>query len=412
MGRKIIIVSGGLTVLVYITSWWLDKLHAPVADFVRFICVPLVTIVFLAALFGTRIRRISSSRAARNVFRGMRIAVLLGMVWLLLAIFLPRSYGSLPRRVRASTRYWDLPTGSRIAYTLIPGRGIRKPYPIIYLQGGPGGTIDDSLIRIMTAVSEDGYDIYLYDQIGSGWSARLDNIREYTADRHKRDLEAIVKMIHAPRVILIGQSWGAVLATLLAADDPGLVAAMIVTGPGPIQPTRRELVALTPPDSLHLHDPYYSNRQGNDLANNIRTHVMALMATQYGVKLASDKEADDFAGYLNVMVNRSTVYDTSRIRQMNAYNGAGYYAMVMTVHSFRKVRDPRPKLKDSPIPILVMKGQYDNQPWGFTHEYLDLFPNHRLVVFRDAGHCIFCEQREGYLSTIREFLREQDSLGR
>ena len=248
--------------------------------------------------------------------------------------------------------------------------------------------------------------------IGSGWSARLDNIREYTADRHKRDLEAIVKMIHAPRVILIGQSWGAVLATLLAADDPGLVAAMIVTGPGPIQPTRRELVALTPPDSLHLHDPYYSNRQGNDLANNIRTHVMALMATQYGVKLASDKEADDFAGYLNVMVNRSTVYDTSRIRQMNAYNGAGYYAMVMTVHSFRKVRDPRPKLKDSPIPILVMKGQYDNQPWGFTHEYLDLFPNHRLVVFRDAGHCIFCEQREGYLSTIREFLREQDSLGR
>lgn len=409
MGKKLIIVSGVLAGLIFLASRLLDARQSPVADFVRFVCLPLVLVVFLFALFLTRIGRISARSSTRMIFGGMRIAVILGIVAVLFAVLWPRSYGSRPRHRRDGTRYWDLSTGSRIAYTFIPGKGVRKPYPIIYLQGGPGGTIDDSLIRVMTPLAEDGYDIYLYDQIGSGWSERLAHIREYTADRHKRDLEAIVKTIGASRVILIGQSWGAILATLFAADDPGFVAGMILTGPGPIQPIRRELAALAPPDSLHLHHPYYSNREGNDLANNIRTRAMSLLATTFGWKLASDKEADDFAGYLNSLVNRSTVYDTSRIGHRPYYDGAGYYSMVMTVHSFRDVRDPRPKLRNSPIPVLVMKGQYDNQEWGFAHEYLELFPRHRLVVFPDAGHCIFCEEKEGYLAAVRAFLKEQDS---
>jgi proline iminopeptidase len=51
-----------------------------------------------------------------------------------------------------------------------------------------------------------------------------------------------------------------------------------------------------------------------------------------------------------------------------------------------------------------MKGECDNQKWGFTKEYLDLFPNHKLVVVPGAGHGIFIEQPEKYLSTIRAFL--------
>jgi proline iminopeptidase len=192
---------------------------------------------------------------------------------------------------------------------------------------------------------------------------------------------------------------------LYAADNPGSVAGMILTGPGPIIPVHPELARVAAPDSLHLHDPYYSNRQGNELANNIRTRAMALLAAKYGIKLASDDEADDFAAYLNHLVNRSTVADTSHIQTSIPGIGAGYYDQVMTAQSFSGTPDPRPKLKNSTIPILVMKGQYDNQKWGFTHEYLDLFPRHRLVVFPNAGHCIACEQLQAYQETIRSFLK-------
>jgi len=131
-----------------------------------------------------------------------------------------------------------------------------------------------------------------------------------------------------------------------------------------------------------------------------------MFATNFGKKLASDKEADDFACYLGSLVNRSTVCDTSLIAHTPPHAGAGFYVQVMTVASFRDVPDPRPRLKNSPIPILVLKGQCDNQKWGFTNEYLQLFPNHRLVVVPDAGHGIYGEQPARYLAAIKEFLRE------
>jgi proline iminopeptidase len=88
--------------------------------------------------------------------------------------------------------------------------------------------------------------------------------------------------------------------------------------------------------------------------------------------------------------------------------GTGFYDQLMTAQNFSTTPDPRPKLKNSNIPILVMKGQYDNQKWGFTHEYLDLFPRHRLVVFTNAGHCIACEQLEAYQAAIRSFLAQKE----
>jgi proline iminopeptidase len=76
----------------------------------------------------------------------------------------------------------------------------------------------------------------------------------------------------------------------------------------------------------------------------------------------------------------------------------------MTFNSLLTSKDPRPQLQHSDIPVLVMKAQYDNQHWGFTNEYLQLFRNHKLVIIPDAGHAISVEQPELYLKTIREFL--------
>jgi proline iminopeptidase len=133
---------------------------------------------------------------------------------------------------------------------------------------------------------------------------------------------------------------------------------------------------------------------------------MAFWARHFGKKLASDEEADDFCAYLSMLVDRSTVSDTAKLALMKLTPGTGFYSMIMTARSFGRTPDPRPKIRNSPVPILVIKGQYDNQKWGFTHEYLDLFPHHRLVVIPGAGHSISAEQPELFLRTVRDFLRE------
>jgi proline iminopeptidase len=338
----------------------------------------------------------------RNTLRVIKYSLLIFLVIYLYKIFWPRNYIVPESQLRGSTKYWNLSTGSQIGYTSIAGMGSKMNNPIIYLHGGPGGFVSDRDIRVLSALAEDGHDIYLYDQIGSGQSARLKNIYDYTVVRHVKDLKEIVSKVSNEKVILMGQSWGAILVTLFTADNSEKVEKIILFSPAPIYPIRQELKNVTPPDSLHLRNPFYSNNQGNEKANNLRIKTITFCATKSYKKLASDKEVDNYASYLNFEVNKSTVCDTANI--LKAVAGSGFYAAVMTFKSLDLVQDPRPKLKNSNIPILVIKGQCDNQKWGFTNEYLELFRNHQFAFIPDAGHFISVEQPESYLKAIKRFL--------
>jgi proline iminopeptidase len=340
----------------------------------------------------------------KKVFRVINYTLLLGIGIFLLFVFFPRSFDVPQLQKRAATKYWQLSTGSRIGYTTIAAKGEKKPFPILYLHGGPGGFISERNIQMLLPLSDDGYDIYLYDQIGSGSSDRLENIEEYTADRHKRDLEEIVKKTGSEKVILIGQSWGAILATLFLADHPEKIEKLIFTGPGPIMPIRRELADIAAPDSLHLKDPVFSNFDANQTVQNIRSRAVMFWAKTFGNRLATEKEANDFLLTLTDQTNKAMVCDTTKA--LRAEPGGGFYAQVMTVNSFDKIQDPRPKIKDSKVPLLLLKGQCDNQKWGFITEYLELFPNRTLVIVPSAGHGISIEQPEIYLKTIRKFLQK------
>jgi proline iminopeptidase len=340
----------------------------------------------------------------RKSLKFLKYVVFLCLVVYLLLIFIPRTYDVPNAQPRQGTQYWELPTGSKIGYFRIPAKSRKKPFPIIYLQGGPGGFISDKNIKTFVPLSEDGYDIYLYDQIGSGQSERLSNINEYTADRHKKDLEEIFKKIGSDKVILIGQSWGAVLATLFIADNPNSVEKIIFTGAASIQPCREELFNIKAPDSLHLKKQQYTNRKANKKIQNFRSSATAFWARTFGKKLASDKEVDDFQTYLNNELNKATLCDTAKA--LKAESGGGFYAQVMTVKSFREIKNPRAKLKNCKAPILIMLGQCDSQPWGFVNEYLELFPNHMLKIIPEAGHSISVEQPEFYIKTISDFLNQ------
>jgi proline iminopeptidase len=340
----------------------------------------------------------------KRFFKYAFLFVALIIAFTALIIFYPNSYDVAQFKERKGTQYWNLSTGSKIGYTFVPAKRVKKASPVIFLQGGPGGFITDSNIKILGKLADDGYDVYLYDQIGSGHSERLDDITEYTAERHKKDLEAIISKIGSDKVILIGQSWGAILATLYTADNPLKVEKAIFTGPGPIAPFNNEILKLPAPDSLNLKTPAFNNSMANREASNMRTRITSFMATTNGKKMMTDKEADDFQTFLNDKLNKATVADIRNAKPAEA--GGGYYSQIMTYHSlFSLSKDPRFALKGLPIPILVLKGQYDNQKWGAAKEYLDLFPNHKLVIVKDSGHSIATEQPAIYLNEIRSFLK-------
>jgi proline iminopeptidase len=323
-------------------------------------------------------------------------------------IFVPRQYPIPPIKKRAGIKFMNLTTGSRIAYTQLPGRGIKKPFPVIYLHGGPGGRITDQNIQIVSTLTDDGFDVFLYDQVGGGESSRLVDISGYTVERHINDLHAIIENLGVQKVILIGQSWGGILAVYFAIEFPAEIEKLILTNPGPLYPYPSELNAVKAPDSLHLGKPLITNAEGNKKVKNLRTSAMQFCAEHFSIRLAPDNEADEFNTWAGYMVNRSTVYDTSKAVNISEVKSipslAGYYSQVMTFKSLAEEQDPRPKLKDIDIPLLVLKSQYDNQIWGGTQEYLQLFKKHKLIIIPNAGHIIETEQAELYVKFIREFL--------
>ena len=338
----------------------------------------------------------------KKTVRIIKYTLLSGVLVFIFTVFYPRSYDVPEFKTRVGTQYWQLSTGSQIGYTIIAGKGEKKETPIIYLHGGPGGYISNRDIQALTPIADSGYNVYLYDQTGSGESERLKDIDNYTVARHIEDLDEIIKKIGAKKVILIGQSWGAILAALYIADNPDKIEKIIFTSPGPIYPVREELANNKVPDSIHLRNPFFTNAMGNKKVNNIRTKTMKWFATSFGMKLASNKEADEFETLLDYELNRSTVCDTSKIPGANA--GGGYYASIMTYNSLLKIQDPRPKLKDLKTPVLIMKGECDNQKWGFTNEYKEVFQNSELVIVPAAGHFISEEQPGIYIKTIQQFL--------
>lgn len=120
--------------------------------------------------------------AARMMRRARpgRIALVIGTVTMLvlalvsfLTIFQPlpsTAAAQKPPPPPAGVRYWNLSTGSHIAYLKVPAQGRARATPILMVGGGPGeeDVADSSQTHFFGQLALLGYDVYFYDQIGSG----------------------------------------------------------------------------------------------------------------------------------------------------------------------------------------------------------------------------------------------------
>jgi proline iminopeptidase len=143
----------------------------------------------------------------------------------------------LPPAPVEGQRFWELPTGSRIAWVHLPAPGPRpRPTPVVFLHGGPGVADMAGDAAYFGQLTRDGFDVWVYDQVGTGRSSRLPDPRQYTIARNVADLEAIRQRIGADRMVLIGHSWGAQVAAAYLAAHPDRVARVVFSSPGALAP--------------------------------------------------------------------------------------------------------------------------------------------------------------------------------
>ncbi|MFF0575835.1 alpha/beta fold hydrolase [Streptosporangium saharense] len=306
--------------------------------------------------------------------------------------------------VPSGVGFWDLPTGSRIAYVAL--RAARpRPTPVIFLHGGPG-TPDEGLPEVGTELAALGFDVYSYDQLGAGRSTRLADVSGYTVARHVADLDAIRRTVGAEQVILVGESWGGSLAAQYMAAHPGNVAKAVFVSPGPIWEG-----AYPDGDYGSPWDRLPPRERARYDALNEDPRVLALF-TLMGINpraahaLVPDAEADSHLHRLALTGKDATgCVAGPPVRPHD--NPQGFYVNQLTNADFAAVPDPRPALRRVRVPSLVMRGECDYVAWPVTHDYRRTLPEAKLVYLRGAGHAVERGQPRMYRSLLLDFLLDR-----
>ena len=362
-------------------------------------------VVFLAVLaagvvLATRRRPAEGRRRARLVAFGAW--ALAGIVVFVATVLVPVGDPRRPPAPVAGQRFWDLPTGSRIAYVERPAGGRPRPTPVGVVHGGPGiaGMAGDT--AFFGRLAGDGYDVWVYDQVGTGRSSRLADPRRYDIAREVADLEAVRERIGADRLVLIGHSWGGQVAAAYLAAHPGHVAKVVFSSPGALAPAvddrsgGRVRARLTRGQQLRLY----------------RLLAWPRVLVAWTLLQLDPRAAHAFAGDAEMDARNDRVYNAGRAgahcRDADpgpALHGLGFYAYQFPQSAAaRPWADPRPALARLHTPALVIKGSCDYLSWSSGMAYLRAVPGSRLVYLHHAGHNSYQDQPAAFLATVRAFL--------
>jgi proline iminopeptidase len=146
-------------------------------------------------------------------------------------------------KIKIATIFFVLATlfaGGQDLYTKAFGNP--KDQAVVFLHGGPGYNAASFEATTAQPLADRGFFVIVYDRRGEGRSK--DPRAKYTFRESFDDLKAVCKKYEARKPVLIGHSFGGVIATLYAKTNPNAVQALILVGaPVSLQSTFETIIA-------------------------------------------------------------------------------------------------------------------------------------------------------------------------
>lgn len=275
--------------------------------------------------------------------------------------------------------------GVRLFYRRI-GNG---PRAVVVLHGGPGSNMNGvwpDLERL--AIAERS--IILYDQRGGGRSQIVKDPAKLTAAHHVRDLEAIRAHFRFERVTLVGESWGAGLASLYAAGHPARVERLLLVGPMP--PTREIL-------DRRLDDSNEKMGLRKKLADVSRAMPDAANPVAVCREFFSLYLPQFFARPENVARRRAS---SCRAPAEGVRN---YFVVNKATLESLGAFDFRPMLAKLTIPAMVIEGEKSvRSAVESARVFAQSIPGAALVLVPESGHFPQVENPEAFFPGVEKFL--------
>jgi len=253
---------------------------------------------------------------------------------------------------------------------------------IIVLHGGPD--FDHSYLLPEMDRLADAYRLIYYDQRGRGRSAKDVQAEDVTLASDIADLDAVRTHFRLDTVVLLGHSWGTVLALEYALRHPDHVSKLILMDPAPASKA-----------DLAMFRGVYVKKMGADLDR--QKEIMASPAYQEG---DPETVTARYRLHFKPALMRHEDYEELVARMHDAFIRQGK-------DGIRKARavedrlmsdtwqlegyDLLPKLRELKVPILVLGADHDFFPPEIAGHIAQSSSNAHLVVLRDCGHFSYLE---------------------
>ena len=278
----------------------------------------------------------------------------------------------------AGARESRIPVQGARLYCRELGRGT----PMIVLHGGPDFDISYLLPELDRLA--DKFHLIYYDQRGRGRSADSVKPEDVTLESEMADLAEVREHFHLDKVVLLGHSWGTVLALKYTLRQPQRVSRLVLMDPAPasaadINRFRKERVEKWPV-LMELRKAIADTtayKQADPEA------VIAYYRVHFKPALA---RSEDFEKLIMRMQARFIEQGRAGILKSRAVEDR----LVNETWASPNGYDLHPKLKGLNIPALVITGDHDFFPFAAEH-IAQAIPGARLVTLKDCGHFPYLE---------------------
>ena len=310
---------------------------------------------------------------------------------LFLAVVLACS-GAVAQSKHTRARASRIPVQGAALYCREVGRGT----PIIVLHGGPDFDIS-YLLPELDRLSDKFHLIY-YDQRGRGRSTDHVKPEDVTLESEMADLDEVREHFHLDKVVLLGHSWGTVLALEYALRHPERVSRLVLMDPAPastadINRFRKERVEKWPV-LMELRKAIadttaYKEADPEAVIAYYRVHFKPALA-----------RSEDYEKLIIRMQARFIEQGREGILKSRAVEDR----LVNETWASPNGYDLLPKLKGLNIPALVITGDHDFFPFAAEH-IAEAIPGARLVTLKDCGHFPYLECPAPLREQIDAFFR-------
>jgi proline iminopeptidase len=254
--------------------------------------------------------------------------------------------------------------------------------PLVLLNGGPGFDHGYFLTSEAWDKIATHRPVVFYDQRGTGRSGDLKPGQSCTLADQVADLEALRAKLGAPRLDLLGHSWGGFLAMAYAIRYPEHVAHVVLCdSAAPKWSDTDFMLKYLFPEASERRDQYDFLAAIGDTGAS-----WAAVKEYLGMLFYSSRKRDEFLAVANQLhfnraVNEALNADLGRI-------------------------DMGPMLGRLKMPVLVITGRFDaNAAPSTAWKIHKAIAGSRFEVFEQSGHLPFFEEPEAFARSIERFLQ-------